>query len=155
MYPTIKEMDAEYLEYVHEFDCVYSFGITSYSAIEKVLQNIHKALVDDGMLILPYIINILFFLLVISLVGDYIICAGFLRYSFQERLVKIEYTKSSELPYKVYTKKNLKKKLLEGNGFIITHMRLKINQRRFYSPIQFLSKLYKYIPISWQFLGQY
>lgn len=157
MHPTIKEMDAEYLEYVHEFDCVYSFGVLHHiPAIEKVLQNIHKALVDDGMLIFTvYNKHSLFYWLSLWL-WDYIICAGFLRYSFQERLAKIEYTKSSELPYvKVYTKKELKK-LLEGNGFIITHMSVKKLTKEDLPPIQFLSKLYKYIPISWlEFLGQY
>jgi 2-polyprenyl-3-methyl-5-hydroxy-6-metoxy-1,4-benzoquinol methylase len=151
---TLLEADAEHLDLMlnssEQFDLIYSFGVLHHIPnIEQVLKNLHARLKPDGKIFIAvYNKNSLFYWL-------YLYCFRWLylgerkKYSsFQERVARIEYTDSEELPYvKVYTEKIFRETIKNANFNILNVWRRKLEKEDL-PPFRFIWKIYKYIPQS-------
>jgi len=143
----IRELDVEHMQFVGEFDYVFSFGVLHHVFdLEKALKTINKALKMSGEVqIIVYNKNSIFYYLHIVLF-DWILRGKFLKMSLEDRISLIEYTTSSAKPLvRLYTKKSLNR-ILQQAGFdvIENHIR-KLETADL--PMFPLSKfIYKYIP---------
>ncbi len=117
--PRLLEADAESLPFADDsFDIVYSNGVLHHTPdIAKSFREASRVLRKNGEFwVIVYNRNSIFYWLNL-LLANHLLNFGFLKQSFRERLSRIEYTTSQELPIvNVYTRSSLIS-LLKQTGF--------------------------------------
>lgn len=146
--PSLVVADAESLPFRDEsFDFIYSFGVLHHTLnITQALEEAHRVAKRGAEgIIAVYNKNSIFYWVKLLAV-DYILKAGFLRQSFNQRLSEIEYTENEELPLvNVYSKRQIRK-ILRAAGFLVDDICVRKLLREDLPTIRYIAASYEYIP---------
>ena len=144
----IRQGDAERLDFPDElFDIVFSNGVLHHVPdIEQSLKEIHRVLREGGEFWLTlYHRNSIFYRISLGL-WDHLLCGGFLRQSFRERLQQIEVTTSAMLPLvNAYSKREVAN-MLERACFTLRMLEVRKLVWEDLPGIPILSRCWRLIP---------
>jgi len=145
----ILEEDAENLpeKWKSKFDIVYSNGVLHHTPnMRKSFREAHRVLENHGeFYVILYHKNSIFHWFTLFFIS-HILLFGFLRMSFKERLSRIEFTTSDDLPLvNVYSKQDVKN-IMEEVGFLVESIEVRklVKEDLPYFPI--LRNIWKIIP---------
>lgn len=145
----ILEADAENLPYTGggEFDIVYSNGVLHHTPdMKKSFSEAYRILKNNGeFYVILYHKNSIFHWFTLFFV-NHILLLGFLKMSFKERVARIEFTTSNDLPLvNVYSKQEVKN-IMQEVGFEVESVKVRklVKEDMPYLPI--VREIWKLIP---------
>lgn len=149
--PRLIQADAEALPFDScTFDSVFSNGVLHHTPyIQDAFDEANRVLKPGGEFwVILYHRNSVFYRVTLALV-DHFLRRGFLRTTLQERLARIEFTESEDLPLvHVYSRRQVRA-LLRSSGFEVTGQWVRKLTREDLPNVRFLRALKRRIPAGW------
>jgi len=148
--PKLLQADVESLPFTSSvFSVIYSFGVLHHTDMRKSLGEAARVLKPGGKLwLVVYHRNSIFYWLKLFLT-DHIYNRGYLKQSFEQRLSRIEFNVTGELPLvQVYSRREIRR-LIRNAGFHVRCVKTRKLLKEDLPSLPILDNLWRFLPQPW------